>query len=280
METLRKETRKETENNENLTSVYVRIEDSIQINSKLAEMESDKLDHLQSELVKTAKFTEKEQREFDSVHGVRIERRCIIHGKRDFDDTERLTSIHISKRTMYNNRVIKCTCASRGCDARFCAVSRPDTIRNTSFIFQEWQCSLSEEEETDKEFAKFLNQQNQLENTIYRQLEEKVTHDKAARYLNKLLLDSKETMQEQELLLAETENSYGSELLELEQLNSQVSHERLEFGELVQSNAAKGKEIDEIQKETKKHDAMIERKRVKILALNNIIEEVTTSLSE
>lgn len=132
-----------------------------------------------------------------------------------------------------------------------------------------------EEEEVDKEFAKFLNQQTELENKIYSKLEEKVAHDKAARYLNKLLSDSKETMQEQELLLVETENSYGSQLLEVEQLNLQVSHEKTELVELVQSNAAKAKEIDEIEKETKKHDTAIERRRVKFLAVNKTVEEVT-----
>lgn len=129
------------------------------------------------------------------------------------------------------------------------------------------------EGETDKEFAKFLNKQNELENTIYSKLEEKVAHDKAARYLNKLLVDSKERIQEQELSLVETENSYGKKLLELEQLNVYISHEKAEL-ELLQSNDAKGKEIDEIQKEIKKHDTTIERKRVKIITLNKTIEEV------
>jgi uncharacterized membrane protein YgaE (UPF0421/DUF939 family) len=71
METLKKETRKETENNENLTSLQVRIEDNIQTNTKQMETDSDRLDHLQSELVKTAKFNEQEQREFDSANSVR-----------------------------------------------------------------------------------------------------------------------------------------------------------------------------------------------------------------
>lgn len=133
---------------------------------------------------------------------------------------------------------------------------------------------LCEEEETDKEFAKFLNKQNELENTIYSKLEEKVAHDKAARYLNKLLVDSKERIQEQELSLVETENSYGKKLLELEQFNAYISHEKEELEELLQSNDAKGKEIDEIQKEIKKHNTTIERKRVKIITLNKTIEEV------
>lgn len=139
---------------------------------------------------------------------------------------------------------------------------------------------LHEEEETDKEFTKFLNKQNELENTIYSKLEEKVAHNKAARYLNKLLLDSKETIQEQELLLVETENSYGKKLLELEQLNLYKSHEQIELEELLQSNRKKGKEIDEIQKEIKKHEVAIERRQIKVINLNTTIEEVRTLLTE
>lgn len=121
-----------------------------------------------------------------------------------------------------------------------------------------------------------MNKQNELERTIYSKLGEKVAHNKAARYLNKLLLDSKETIQEQELLLVETENSYGKKLLELEQLNSYKYHEKMELEEILQSNNKKGKEIDEIQKEIKKHDMAIERKQIKVASLNKIIEEVRT----
>lgn len=139
---------------------------------------------------------------------------------------------------------------------------------------------LHEEEETDKEFTKFLNKQNELEKIIYGKLEEKVAHNKAARYLNKLLLDSKETIQEQELLLVETENSYGKKLLELEQLKAYKSHETTELEELLQSNNKKEKEIDEIQKDIKKHDTAIERKQIKVISLNKTIEEVRTLLTK
>lgn len=139
---------------------------------------------------------------------------------------------------------------------------------------------LHEEEETDKEFTKFLNKQNELENTIYSKLEEKVAHNKAARYLNKLLLDSKVTIQEQELLLVETENSYGKKLLELGQLNLYKSHEKIELEELLQSNRKKGKGIDEIQKDIKKHEVAIERRQIKVISLNTTIEEVRTLLTE
>ncbi|KYN01618.1 Coiled-coil domain-containing protein 40, partial [Cyphomyrmex costatus] len=207
IEKLKKETYKETENNENLTSLHTRIEDNIQNNTKLVEIGNDKLNNLETELVKMAKFSEQEQHEFDSAHN-------------------------------------------------------------------EWQYLLHEEEEIDREFIKFLNKQNELEKIIYSKLEEKVAHNKAARYLNKLLLDSKESIQEQELLLAETENSCGKKLLELEQLNSNISYEKMEFDELLQNNNKKEKDIDEIQKEVKKHDTAIERKQVKIINLNKITEEI------
>lgn len=71
IEKLKKETQKEAENNENLTSLRLRIRDNIQINSKLMEVENDKLDNLQSELVKMAKFSEHEQHEFDLINNVR-----------------------------------------------------------------------------------------------------------------------------------------------------------------------------------------------------------------
>lgn len=54
-----------------MTSLHVRIKDNIQINSKLMEMETDKLNNLQSELVKMAKFSEHEQHEFDLINNVR-----------------------------------------------------------------------------------------------------------------------------------------------------------------------------------------------------------------
>ncbi|KYN21225.1 PREDICTED: coiled-coil domain-containing protein 40 [Trachymyrmex cornetzi] len=204
---LKKETCKETENNENLTSLHIRIEDNILNNTKLMEIGNDKLNNLESELVKIAKFSEQEQHEFDLIQN-------------------------------------------------------------------EWQYLLHKEEEIDKEFTKCLNKQNELEKIIYSKLEEKVAHNKAAQYLNKLLLDSKESLQEQELLLAETENSYSKKLLELEQLNSNISYEKADFEELLQNNNKKEKEIDEIQKEIKNHDTAIERKQIKIVNLNKTIEEI------
>lgn len=67
---MKKETDKETENNEHLTSLHMRIQDNIQTSARLLEVENDKLAHLQSELVKLSKFSEQKQREFDVVQDV------------------------------------------------------------------------------------------------------------------------------------------------------------------------------------------------------------------
>lgn len=243
IEKLKKDTSKEAENNETLTSLHVRIEDNIQNTSKLMAMENDKLDNLQSELVKLGKFSEQEQYEYDLINGVRM---IILY-------TYIVNIYHVENCFYQAIRSSK---------------------YNINFIFQEWQCLLHEEEEVDKELARFLNKHNELENVIYSKLEEKVAHDKTARYLNKLLLDSKESTQEQELLSVEAENSYGKKLLELEQLNATIPQEKLELEELSLSNAAKGKEIDEIQKEIKRHEVAVERKQMKIVTLNKTIEEV------
>lgn len=82
LETFRKEIQKETENNENLTSVHVRVEDNIEAALKILEIKSDKLDRWQSELIKITKFSEQEQREFESVHSVG--RECVRIRHRTF----------------------------------------------------------------------------------------------------------------------------------------------------------------------------------------------------
>lgn len=56
-----------------MTSLHVRLENNIQTNSKLLSIENDKLDNLQSELVKMRKFNEQEQYGHDLISGV-----CIV----------------------------------------------------------------------------------------------------------------------------------------------------------------------------------------------------------
>lgn len=67
---MKKVTHKEIENNENLTTLHGRIEDNIQINSKLRTIENDKLENLQFELIKVAKLGEQEQQEYDLIDSV------------------------------------------------------------------------------------------------------------------------------------------------------------------------------------------------------------------
>lgn len=50
--------------------LHTRIENNIQINTKLMEVGNDKLNNLESELVKIAKFNEQEQHEFNLAHNV------------------------------------------------------------------------------------------------------------------------------------------------------------------------------------------------------------------
>lgn len=50
----------------------MRIENNIEITTKLMEIENDKLNNLQSELVKLIKFNEQEQREYNLIQNVCI----------------------------------------------------------------------------------------------------------------------------------------------------------------------------------------------------------------
>jgi len=53
-----------------LTSLHIRIENNIHITTKLMEVENDRLNNLQSELAKLAKFSEQEQHEYDLIQSV------------------------------------------------------------------------------------------------------------------------------------------------------------------------------------------------------------------
>lgn len=117
------------------------------------------------------------------------------------------------------------------------------------------------------------------ENLIFEKLKEKVTHDKAARYLNKLLMNTKKMIQEQELLVVQVENSHGKNLLEIARLNTSIENEKIESQELMQRNKEKEKDISDLQKEIKKCDTIIERKRMKIISLNKMIEQVCSLIS-
>lgn len=119
-----------------------------------------------------------------------------------------------------------------------------------------------------------MNWKIDQENLIFEKLKEKVTHDKAARYLNKLLMNTKKMIQEQELLVVQVENSHGKNLLEIARLNTSIENEKIEYQELLQGNNEKEKDISKLQKEIKKIDALIEGKQMKIITLNKMIDQV------
>lgn len=128
-----------------------------------------------------------------------------------------------------------------------------------------------------KDIEKLASQKIQLEDQILIKLEEKVAHDKAARHLNKLLRNLKNVTREQELVVVQTENSYGKTLLDIEKLNAVMENNKSELDELIRSNTAKEKEIDATQSEIKKYELIITRKRRDIEIVNKKIEEALES---
>ncbi|XP_014598615.1 PREDICTED: coiled-coil domain-containing protein 40 [Polistes canadensis] len=210
IEKLKKETLKESENNENLTSLQSRVEDDLVVISKMVSTGIEKINNLESELIRITKFAEQ-------------------------------------------------------------------TLNEYNFTNAEYQNYLNKEEQIDKELAKLMNWKMEQENLIFEKLKEKITHDKAARYLNKLLMNTKKMIQEQELLLVQVENSYGKNLLEMARLNTSIENEKIEYQELSQRNNEKEKDINELQKEIKKSDATIERKQMKVITLNKMIDQILES---
>ncbi|XP_015177940.1 PREDICTED: coiled-coil domain-containing protein 40 isoform X1 [Polistes dominula] len=210
IEKLKKETLKESENNENLTSLQSRVEDDLAVITKMVSTGIEKINNLESELIRITKFGEQ-------------------------------------------------------------------TLNEYNFANAEYQNYLNKEEQIDKELAKLMNWKMEQENLIFEKLKEKITHDKAARYLNKLLMNTKKMIQEQELLVVQVENSYGKNLLEMARLNTSIENEKIEYQELSLRNNEKEKEINELQKEIKKSDVTIERKQMKVISLNKMIDQILES---
>ncbi|XP_012268541.2 coiled-coil domain-containing protein 40 [Athalia rosae] len=124
-----------------------------------------------------------------------------------------------------------------------------------------------------KDIEKLANQKVQLEDQILLRLEEKVTHDKAAKHLNKVLRDLKCATREQELIAAQAENSYGKTLLDIEKLNTILDNNKSELQELDRANNAREKEIDTTQSEIRKIDIVINKKQRELVMVNKKIEE-------
>lgn len=87
-------------------------------------------------------------------------------------------------------------------------------------------------------------------------------------------MSTKNIVLEYEISIARIENTYGNNLLQLEKLKNLIEIKKTELLELTQKNTAKEKHIDELQKETKKYEAMIGKSQTKLLGINKLIEQV------
>lgn len=141
-------------------------------------------------------------------------------------------------------------------------------------IFQEYQNCHLEEEHAQKEFEVAVAKKNNLEDLIFKKLEEKVLSDKTAQYVNNLLIKAKNAVLEHEMLVVRTENMYGNNLLELEVLTNFIENQKLEFQELLEKGSEKEKQIDELQKEIRKCETTTGRRHRKLLEIHKVIEQV------
>lgn len=133
---------------------------------------------------------------------------------------------------------------------------------------------LHEENSVSKEVLKYENSKRELEEKILLKLDDKVTHDKEIKYLNRLLHEAKDSNVENELSLSRFENTYGKALLQLEKMNSEMENEKFDLDSNEQKNAEKQKEIDRLQTEIKNYEMLKKQKERKMTALNKKIEEV------
>lgn len=138
---------------------------------------------------------------------------------------------------------------------------------------------IHEESSVSKDILKFENMKRELEEDILTKLDDKVTHDKEIKYLNRLLHEAKDSNIENELNLSRYENTYGKALLQLEKLNSDIENEKFDLDSTEQKNSEKKKEIDRLQADMKNFDVQKKQKERKILVLNKKIEEVRFRLA-
>lgn len=119
-----------------------------------------------------------------------------------------------------------------------------------------------------------MSQKSKLEEEIVSNLDDKITHNKVIRHLNKLLSDIRNANQEQELSMIQAENTYGKNIHEIEKLHSQLDNEKSDLQEIDNENIKRDKEIQQMQAEIEKLDNLLEQKQKKIITLNKKIEEV------
>ncbi|XP_015108461.2 coiled-coil domain-containing protein 40 [Diachasma alloeum] len=143
-----------------------------------------------------------------------------------------------------------------------------------SFEFQELK---NEERSLDKELETLGNEKTAIEEELITKLSDKVTHDKTAVYLNKIVREAKETVNQFELTMLQTENHYGRNLLELEKMKNFVATEKEDLEELSKGNILKEKELNKLKMQIERSELSIEKKQKKIADLNRDIAEITRS---
>ncbi|CAK9822119.1 Coiled-coil domain-containing protein 40 [Anthophora retusa] len=208
---IKKETEKEMEINEHLTSLSFRIEDSIKITSRIISAFNEKIANTELELLNFTKINEQTQ-------------------------------------------------------------------HNYNIILSKYQNCLYEEEQVNKKFQTVFEQKNNIENAIFKKLEEKVICSKTAQYVNELLINTKNAVLEYEISVARVENIYGNNLLELEKLTNITEHQKTELHELSQKNIGKEKQIDELQKEIKRYEIVIEKTQTKLQGINKFIDQILLNI--
>ncbi|XP_076222304.1 lethal (2) 41Ab isoform X2 [Nomia melanderi] len=210
---VKKESEKEMEINEHLTSLSFRVENNIRITSKTVTSHNEKIADIECQLQNLTKINERIQSSYENA-------------------------------------------------------------------FTKYQSTLYEEEQVNKKLEFTFGKKTNLENMIFKKLEEKIICDKTAQHVNELLLNTKNAVLEYEVTVARTENSYGNSLLELEKLLNFLENQKTELQEISQKNVEKEKQIDELQKEMRKYEIVIERRQRKLLETNKLIEQVVPNIGE
>nr|XP_033333687.1 coiled-coil domain-containing protein 40 [Megalopta genalis] len=204
--------------------------------------------------------------------------------RKDIHDVWKSIVMSIYKNNMETNEHLTSLSFRLENDIRI--VSKIVTMYNEKIKDIEWQLlnltKINEhiQSDYDSTFTITVAKKLNLENTVFRKLEERLISNKTAQYVNELLLNTKNAVLENEVSLARTENLYGSSLLEVETFANLLENQKKELEEISQKNKEKEEEIDEFQKEMRKHEITIERKQQKLLELNKVIEQLTPHIGE
>ncbi|XP_034939627.1 coiled-coil domain-containing protein 40 [Chelonus insularis] len=145
---------------------------------------------------------------------------------------------------------------------------------NVSSLHQHFK---NKERATEQELDKIKNQKNILENEVLSKLEDRVVQDKTMRSLTKVLREFGESNKQLELSMFQAENQYGKNLLNLERLSNDVAVKKEHLEELINANAQREKEFNDIVSQVEKYNLLIDRKQKQLNELNNKVEELNQS---